>query len=521
MEREPDDMSMDITNAAPPVGAQEPAADYRHPVTDLAQQEPVLLPATAVDTPGQLLQPATVHDMAIQMFRESETFEPTEEQKAILFSEVNSDAICVRQHDGQIYIPSATCRALLTQAFPLQWMMMPDSPMPKVEKNVVIWGFYLKIKGVLRGHTIGAQKYIPSNSAMEWDDAMEGAKSNALMRLCKGLGMFSQLWDPIFINKWKKENVESYPGTNSRGQTVTLWRKKSAAMKNCFRIAADELNWTADQIADYMRSHCPVMDSQSGEMTFKNVRSRTEFTPAQWDLQEKHLQHLVENPESRPNFDAEANEETTPPQSQPGEGKPPERQSTGPTQAEKEAGATLQPSAFPINGTFEEQFTFYYKWLERTEEDVTVWLNINNVCNLEALYDTQQTRIMSFFHDTYKANTDGKMKLKLQEDIDVIGATICKGEGQSSTAYWMVLALAECSQVQIEQFLEKLDVKKSAGGNGPRQVRLMTQEQLIPWRETLDLVKVVPASAGKDKPKEEALEPDSMDIPDNQQETLL
>lgn len=35
--------------------------------------------------------------------------------------------------------------------------------------------------------------------------AGEGCKSNALMRCCKDLGIASELWDPRFIRKFKKE----------------------------------------------------------------------------------------------------------------------------------------------------------------------------------------------------------------------------------------------------------------------------------------------------------------------------
>ena len=34
--------------------------------------------------------------------------------------------------------------------------------------------------------------------------ALEGCKSNALMRCCKDLGIASELWDPSFIRRWKR-----------------------------------------------------------------------------------------------------------------------------------------------------------------------------------------------------------------------------------------------------------------------------------------------------------------------------
>jgi hypothetical protein len=36
--------------------------------------------------------------------------------------------------------------------------------------------------------------------------ASEGAKSNALMRCCKDLGVSSELWDPRFIRQFRKKH---------------------------------------------------------------------------------------------------------------------------------------------------------------------------------------------------------------------------------------------------------------------------------------------------------------------------
>lgn len=38
--------------------------------------------------------------------------------------------------------------------------------------------------------------------------ALEGCKSNALMRCCKDLGIASELWDPVFIRKFKKSHCD-------------------------------------------------------------------------------------------------------------------------------------------------------------------------------------------------------------------------------------------------------------------------------------------------------------------------
>jgi hypothetical protein len=59
--------------------------------------------------------------------------------------------------------------------------------------------------------------------------AEESAKSNALMRCCKDLGIASELWDPTFIAAWKKRNAVEVWVTNTRnGEKRKLWRKTDA-----------------------------------------------------------------------------------------------------------------------------------------------------------------------------------------------------------------------------------------------------------------------------------------------------
>lgn len=45
-------------------------------------------------------------------------------------------------------------------------------------------------------------------SAEQLPSAVEGCKSNALMRCCKDLGIASELWDPHFVRWFKKNHME-------------------------------------------------------------------------------------------------------------------------------------------------------------------------------------------------------------------------------------------------------------------------------------------------------------------------
>ena len=53
--------------------------------------------------------------------------------------------------------------------------------------------------------TVGEHTFFSSNN-MVYGKAMEAAKSNALMRCCKDLGVASELWDPQVNNNIVKDS---------------------------------------------------------------------------------------------------------------------------------------------------------------------------------------------------------------------------------------------------------------------------------------------------------------------------
>lgn len=57
--------------------------------------------------------------------------------------------------------------------------------------------------------------------------AVEGCKSNALMRCCKDLGVASELWDPVYLRKYRKAHVEQvWVEHVTTKKKKLLWTKK-------------------------------------------------------------------------------------------------------------------------------------------------------------------------------------------------------------------------------------------------------------------------------------------------------
>lgn len=116
--------------------------------------------------------------------------------------------------DGAIYLPESRYRRLLCNAFgPGGWALVPRSA-HTLSGGVLSREYALFVDGRFisqaRGHS---QVHEPRGSSSQYNMAShpalvsEAARSNALMRLCKDLGIANELWDPSFVAEWKAENA--------------------------------------------------------------------------------------------------------------------------------------------------------------------------------------------------------------------------------------------------------------------------------------------------------------------------
>ncbi|SMN19146.1 similar to Saccharomyces cerevisiae YJR144W MGM101 Protein involved in mitochondrial genome maintenance [Maudiozyma saulgeensis] len=103
--------------------------------------------------------------------------------------------------DGLLYLPEIKYRRILNKAFGAGgWGLVPRSE-TIVTTSLVTREYGLICNGQLVGVARGEQDYFNDNGI---PTATEGCKSNALMRCCKDLGIGSELWDPVFIKKYKE-----------------------------------------------------------------------------------------------------------------------------------------------------------------------------------------------------------------------------------------------------------------------------------------------------------------------------
>lgn len=126
--------------------------------------------------------------------------------------------------DGLIYLPEIKYRRILNKAFGAGgWGLVPRSD-TIVTSKLVTREYGLVCHGQLVSVARGEQDYF---SEAGIPTATEGCKSNALMRCCKDLGVGSELWDPVFIKKFKAENcVEKFVEHIATKKKKKIWLRK-------------------------------------------------------------------------------------------------------------------------------------------------------------------------------------------------------------------------------------------------------------------------------------------------------
>lgn len=149
----------------------------------------------------------------------------SKETNEILLSPLAESDIEIKP-DGLLYLPEIKYRRILNRAFgPGGWGLAPRSETLTTPKQVSR-EYALICSGRLVSVARGEQDYFGGEEKLT--TALEGCKSNALMRCCKDLGIASELWDPSFIRAFKKKYCdELFAEHVVTKKKKKLWKLKS------------------------------------------------------------------------------------------------------------------------------------------------------------------------------------------------------------------------------------------------------------------------------------------------------
>ncbi|SHO76519.1 Similar to S.cerevisiae protein MGM101 (Protein with a role in mitochondrial DNA recombinational repair) [Malassezia sympodialis ATCC 42132] len=125
--------------------------------------------------------------------------------------------------DGLLYLPEIKYRRILNRAFgPGGWGLAPQGE-AEISQSILSREWILICLGRFVSTARGEQEFFRPTGI---PTANEGAKSNALMRCCKDLGIASELWDPRFIRQFKAKYCVEVWCQTADGKKKRYWRRK-------------------------------------------------------------------------------------------------------------------------------------------------------------------------------------------------------------------------------------------------------------------------------------------------------
>ncbi|CAK7905478.1 mitochondrial genome maintenance protein Mgm101p [[Candida] anglica] len=149
----------------------------------------------------------------------------SKEASDVLLAPLDNEDIEIKP-DGLLYLPEIKYRRILNRAFgPGGWGLAPRTE-SLITQKLITREYALICHGRLVSVARGEQDYFGGEDRIP--TALEGCKSNALMRCCKDLGIASELWDPSFIRKWKAKYAdEVFAEHVVTKKKKKLWKLKS------------------------------------------------------------------------------------------------------------------------------------------------------------------------------------------------------------------------------------------------------------------------------------------------------
>lgn len=183
----------------------------------------------------------------------------------ILSLPVDDNLVDIRP-DGLIYVSHPHYRDRLDRAFgPGAWALIPLA-VPRIQDNRVLYYGFLKARGQYIADAVGGSPYYANNPSGSYDNSVEGAKSDCLVRCCKALPMFRECWDREYAEAWKARNAVEVAQSGAKGGKV--WKKKGAAMRN-FDVRpsrAGESEYARPRrLIDEQQQHIESIQSEGGK----------------------------------------------------------------------------------------------------------------------------------------------------------------------------------------------------------------------------------------------------------------
>lgn len=184
--------------------------DYQPQPVAIVERRPQELTKPAI-TPAQAKVEA-IANLTMSAYQRAATLELSQEEIEKLAADFPDESIQpgAAGKENLLYIQHAWLRDRLNAVFrPGQWSIVPRNRWAEPFKTQggkdasrVYVEAMLVIRGCFAGEAIGEMEYFPHNSTQNYGDAVEGAKTAALRRCCKELGVGLQVYKKEWCEGW-------------------------------------------------------------------------------------------------------------------------------------------------------------------------------------------------------------------------------------------------------------------------------------------------------------------------------
>ena len=166
--------------------------------------------------------------------------------------------------DGIVYASQVEYRRVLNSVFGVGgWALIPRSPVETTDAELRR-EFALFAHGRFVAQAFGDQPLL-NNSLL--GNAIESARSNALTRCCKDIGIGMELWDASWLSTWRQNNAVQAWCTNVKsGEKRLLWRLKEGSFIYPWKETNDAPSASAPAARPATSSSAPKASFQTPEV---------------------------------------------------------------------------------------------------------------------------------------------------------------------------------------------------------------------------------------------------------------
>jgi hypothetical protein len=150
----------------------------------------------------------------------------TKEEQSMLSSPPGPDVVEIRP-DGVVYAPWSGVAERMDDALGIgEWTLVPEGK-PMLQDGFVCWQFHLFVRGHWVTTSIGEHPD-PKRRKLSLANRAEAAKSDALTKCSKALGVFREMWIRGWTKEWQAENCERVWALQDEytPSGAWLWRRK-------------------------------------------------------------------------------------------------------------------------------------------------------------------------------------------------------------------------------------------------------------------------------------------------------